>query len=673
MLRLVLKLVFFICLQLLCSIELFAQEDTTIKLKEVVLSGLRITRSKETPINITSLPVSDMRLSGALNVADALAKLPGVSQLNTGVAISKPVIRGLYGNRISVLMSGLRFDNQQWQDEHGMGISNVGLDRVELIKGPAALLYGSEAMGGLINIIEEAPLPAGSKSGDVNVGAFSNTYGLNADVGFKGSNKNSNWRIRAGINSNADYSDGNNKRILNSRFNGYYLKGSLGFSKKKWQSQNTFSSSLDNFGFITIDNQDAKDIDGRLARSMDGPHHTVLLNVLSSQNKIQLHASSIRLNAGLQSNLRLEDEGGGAISLEMLLSTFLYNFQWIKPLNNSTELIVGHQFVFENNTNFGARKIIPDANMIEPGISLFLKKNFSKLFLETGLGVSARNIHTIETPGVNTPAREIHPFNKTKFSVNGAAGISCNFTPHFNSKLNFSTGFRSGNLAELSSNGLHEGTLRWEVGDPNLSIEQNLNTELSFLYEKNGFQFSVAGYLNHFLNYIYLQNTGTEYLGFKVFHYLQANANLYGLETALDIPLQKEKISYSVAFSTVTGKLAGGAHLPFIPAAKLHQQINFNVNSQNNKTSFRVNVSLDKIFDQDNTGMFETRTAGYMLLNTGCLATINGTKRNVTLTLTANNILNRNYFDHLSRFKEYNIHNIGRNISFTLNYPFTFK
>src|SRR5262245_49388753 len=99
----------------------FAQVQDTVQLKEVTVSGIRVTPANETSLNIHSMKVSQMRQAGSFNVSDALAKLPGISQLNTGVAISKPVIRGLYGNRVLAVLSGLKFDNQQWQDEHGLG------------------------------------------------------------------------------------------------------------------------------------------------------------------------------------------------------------------------------------------------------------------------------------------------------------------------------------------------------------------------------------------------------------------------------------------------------------------------------------------------------------------------------------------------------------------------
>lgn len=166
---------------MLMRASIFAQNDTLSNigdsntLKEVVVSGIIPARTNETSWNIDALSQQKMRESGAFNISDALAKMHGISQLNTGVGISKPVIRGVCGNRILAVLSGLRFDNQQWQDEHGMGLNDMGIDRVEVIKGPSGLLYGSEAIGGALNIIEEAPAKPNTTVGDVNLQLFSNT------------------------------------------------------------------------------------------------------------------------------------------------------------------------------------------------------------------------------------------------------------------------------------------------------------------------------------------------------------------------------------------------------------------------------------------------------------------------------------------------------------------
>ncbi len=117
-----------------------SQNDTTVQqqLKEVEVSSTVNTYSNETTLNLSNMTVSQMRQNGAFNISDGLSAVPGISQINTGVAISKPVIRGLYGNRVQTVLSGLRFDNQQWQDEHGLGLTDIGIDRVEIIKGPAS-------------------------------------------------------------------------------------------------------------------------------------------------------------------------------------------------------------------------------------------------------------------------------------------------------------------------------------------------------------------------------------------------------------------------------------------------------------------------------------------------------------------------------------------------------
>ena len=651
----------------------FAKDRDTIPvLKEVVVSGIRTSLVKETSFNIQSLPVAKIRQSGALNVSDALSKLPGISQLTTGPAISKPVIRGLYGNRVLAVLSGLKFDNQQWQDEHGLGLNDVGIDRIEVIRGPASLLYGSEAIGGILNIIEEAPNKPGEKNGDVNVGLFSNTYGLSVDGGISSATEKKNWGIRVGLNSNADYSDGDNNRIQNSRFTGYYLKGSYGFIKNKWTSVNHFMSSLDNFGFITGDNSNSFLYDGRWSRSMKGPHHTVFVNVLSSQNKINLKKSSLDVNLGFQSNLRLEDEGDNHISLNMLLSTFLWHIMWNKQLNSTTELVLSNNSQFENNTNYGSRIIIPDANMIESGFSGFIKSKTGELVLETGIGISLRNIHTFETPGVNTPDKSIAPFNKTLPSVNGSVGLAWNPNNSWNLKTNIGTGFRSGNLAELSSDGLHEGTLRYEIGDPNLKIEQNINSEVSINYSSRYFQISVAAYLNHFLNYIYLAPTGTQYLGFDVFRYKQFDVNLYGSESmlAVNFPFY-ERLRFETNFSVVTGRLSDGTYLPFIPPAKWTQQLQFRFENGKRLSNVSFFVISEEHFVQDHPAEFETPTDAYWLLNAGIHGNWQTKSRTLVFSVTGNNLFNRNYYDHLSRFKEYGIHNIGRNIIVHLSIPFT--
>jgi len=407
---------------------------------------------------------------------------------------------------------------------------------------------------------------------------------------------------------------------------------------------------------------------------MKGPHHTVLLNVLSSQNKIQLRHSTLDVNAGFQSNLRLEDEGDNHISLNMLLSTFLWRMEWSRQLNSNTELIVSNNSQFENNTNYGSRIIIPDADMLETGVAAFIKSKKNKLIVESGIGFSLRNIHTFLTAGVNTPDKSIAPFNKTRPIVNGSVGFAWNPNNNWNLKTNIGTGFRSGNLAELSSDGLHEGTLRYEIGDPNLKIEENINSEISAAYDSRYFQFSATGFLNHFLNYIYLAPTATQYLGFDVFRFKQSDASMYGTEVMLAVNFPFcERLKCETNFSTVTGKLSGGTYLPFIPPTKWTQELKLKCKDGKQVTNIFLFVMGEDHFAQSHPAQFETATDAYWLLNAGMTGSWQTKNRTIIFSITGNNLLNKNYYDHLSRFKEYGIHNIGRNIVMHINIPFLIR
>jgi iron complex outermembrane receptor protein len=641
----------------------------SIRLKEVNISSVTNTYANKTALNSSVLSVTTMRSHGAFNISDGLTLLPGINQMTTGVAISKPVIRGLYGNRLQTVFSGLRFDNQQWQDEHGLGITDIGIDRVEIIKGPASLLYGSEAVGGVINIIEGRDADEGKIDGDLNTRFLSNTLGNATDIGVKGNSGKRNWKVRAGYESDADYQDGKNNRILNSRFSGYYFKASFGFKKNKWVSENNYAGSLNNFGFIMSDSKTDKVLDERFSRTMDGPHHSVFLNPLSSKNVIQLKNSLFKLNIGAQSNIRMEDEGGGEISLNMHLSTVVYNLQWIKTLSERTELIISNQSFIQNNTNFGKRILVPDANIAETGLSVFLNHKINRIILEGGLGGNYRYIKTMETNNFNTPDKEIKPFSRSLPAVNAMLGATINPLKNWNIKLCGSTGFRSGNMAELASNGLHEGIYQYEIGNPNLKAEQNYNAEIAVNYSSEPVQFSVAAFNNYFNNYIYLAPTHESFYGIRVLRYFQSNADLYGGEASVALHLHHFEINSS--FASVTGILNDTTRLPFIPANKIHSELKFTFDIKNIARGSYVLVSNDYVFAQNHPSTNETGTAAYTLYNAGIGSSIAIKKEIITCSIICNNIFNTYYYDHLSRFKNYGFHNIGRNIVLNIHIPFT--
>lgn len=650
-------------------------KQSFLQFPEVVIYGTNNSSSEKTANTISQLDVIEMRTSGALNLSDGIAKIPGVSQLSTGAGISKPVIRGLFGNRIQTVLFGLRFDNQQWQDEHGLGLSDVGIDRVEIIKGAASLLYGSEAMGGVINIIEEKSAPVNTVKGDFSTRFFSNTYGNATDVGVKGALGKINWRVRAGYDSHTDYSDGNEKRVLNSRFGGYYDKVGFGFNFRKWISQNNYMYTQSNFGFLMDPIQLLDPPDDRWSRSFDRPHHTVNLNIFSSQNTFFLKNSKLKANLGYQSNNRQEQEGGNKISLNMQLNSSILNLVWTKLIKDKIELNFGTQDFYQTNTNLGSRTIIPDATQMENSVFTYVKTNLNHIVIEGGLRYDYRFVQTYTTGLINTdpsgPGFKITPFSRNYNALNGSLGLSWFDDKHFNIKSNFSTGYRPGNLAELSSNGLHEGTYRYEIGNIDMKIEQNICGDLNLMYRSSWLNLTASGYYNQFLNYIYLAPSNTEYIGFQIYNYLQQNATIKGVEAIADIhPQQISCLNWITSYSYIYGTLDKGGYLPFIPAPKINSDVKLSFRNSKKISEITVKPGVTYVFEQNRLGDFETKTNAYYLLNCSASITIKNPKTLLQISVSGNNLLNNAYYDHLSRFKYYGVYNVGRNVS--LNFKISF-
>jgi len=663
------KIIYLVGLLFFAGIQLHAQSkltDTTM-IDEIVVTGFQPDDTRHTSLNIESYSLIKLSEKSPFNLSDALAKLPGISQISTGNAIAKPVIRGLYGNRILVLLSGSRFDNQQWQDEHGLGLSQIGIDRVEVIKGPASLLYGSDALGGVINIVEEKPTILGKKL-DIGSTFYSNSLGNLSDIGYSNKGAKYWYRFRVGAEGHSDYNDGGNRRVLNSRNSGYYAKVGFGFKKAKWEQENAYNFSYNQYGFILEELNTFFSPDARWTRNMNGPHHIVLLNIVTSQNTFYLKKSLLKFNLGFQSNSRREDEGGGQISLNMHLISVLQNLKWEKDLSPSLLLVLNQQITYENNTNYGGRIIIPDANLFEGNFSGYVKWHQKKVIFESGIGVNNKTVQTFVTRMLNSPGAVVQPFVKNRTTANGMLGLTFNPFDHLTLKANMASGFRSPNLAELSSNGLHEGVYRYEIGDPNLKLEQNINADISAEWNENEWFFGASTYYNRFFNYVYLSPTAEKFYGFPVFRYKQYNATLYGAELCMTAkPADWRGFQWKQGINLTKGILDNGNRLPFIPAYKINTSFRYERQWSTKKVrSFFVEPEIIYVCKQSHPAQFETATPAYLLVHFYAGITLAAKKGNWNIGFNVLNLTNQQYFDHLSRLKYYGLYNQGINFVFSL-------
>jgi len=647
-----------------------AQTDSV---RTIVLNSVYVTEKKPT-FNTTSREVvaltnTEMKEKGTQTVSEALSSIPGVSQITTG-AISKPVIRGLYGDRIQINVAGLKLEDQQWEDEHGLGLSDVGVERIELIKGPASLMFGSGAMGGVVNIVEEDLPESGTTKQNLNFKLFSNTYGAGLDYGFKKSGKNT-FLLRAGIESHADYSDGSGNRIPNTRFALYNLNLGYIIQREHFKSENRLLASFNEFGFIA-DSADLHEDENepRLSREFEEAHHTVLFLLFSSKNSIHLNESTeLNVTMGIQNNLRQQQERSDEVDLSLLLNTFSLNTSLRKQLNNNWTITNGIAGMFQTNTNYASRIIVPDAFIAEGSAFSYVNRrqqsgrvngNF-----EAGLRYDHRQIITHQTGSQVSPAIELAPFSKGFNNINGSLGESLNFK-NLLIKFDLSSGFRTGNLAELSANGLHEGTPNWYLGNRNMKVEQCLNADISASWQYKWLSLRGSVFSNRFYNFIYLRPTNDELFGFNLFRYEQTNATLQGFEAGASIE-NKKYFSLSLDYSYLDAHRDDGTWLPFSPANRFLFDSKYFLPLRSSKyhNAF-ISFGINSVQKQDHTDAYEIPSPGYWLINAGAGMSF----KSVRLLLTCRNLTDQKYYDFLSRLKYYGLNDIGRNIVLNLGWQF---
>jgi len=653
------------------SIELNVKlVQTSVEAEEIVISGAYHSTQHQNAVKIDVLKLDPLTLKSTPNFSEMLTQVPGVDMISKGSGISKPVIRGLSMNDILILNNSVRYENYQYSDHHPLGIDEFGIENVEVIKGPASLLYGSDAVGGVINFIKERPAPVGTILGDYNLQLFSNTLGITNNLGIKGSSKTIFGGIRIGQKNNADLLQGGGQFVPNSRFNEMSVKANVGTTNKTGSFKLFYDFNHEKLGLV--EDQAIEAITAR-GRANSIWYQEFKTHLVSSENKLYLHNYKLDVNAAYQNTELTHFAEAGVYEIQMALSTITYETKLHLPSKANSEYIIGFQGFNQVNTNLNNRdtQLLPDAGINNySALGLIKHTFFSKLNVQAGMRYDTKSISTVLI-GLPSDTMTYRPaINKNYSSLSGSLGATLNSTEKLLFRANFATAFRTPNLAELTSNGQHE--TRYEIGNPNLVPENTYETDLSVHYHSDNFTFDLAGYYNIIRNYIYISPTGTKTAGgINIYKYQQSNSVLYGGEAGFHFhPVPYKWLSVETTFSSVTGKQENGDYLPFIPAHKLH----FEIRAQKEKLAFTKNafvaINTSTAFDKNKTSADETATKGYTLLDLNVGSTIKCKNQSISISIGANNLLDKKYIDHLSTLKEVGLNNPGRNIALSLKIPF---
>lgn len=655
-----------------------------LKLNDLMVTGVTgQTKLKHSTAPISVVSAKELRQTSSTNVIDAVAKQPGMAQVTTGSGISKPVIRGLGYNRIVVMSEGVRQEGQQWGDEHGIEVDAYGVNSVEILKGPASLMYGSDAMAGVL-ILHGAPVPAeGDVKGSVSTQYQTNNGLYDYSLNLAGNQKGIVWDARYSDKRAHAYKNKYDGYVPGSQFQERAGRMMVGLNRS-WGSSRLSWSAIHQVPSIIEGERD--EVTGNLVRNEDTglksyrkslPFQDIKHYKAVWDNSFNLPQGWLKAIVSYQQNRRQEyEESADDYALFFKQHTVTYDLRYLTPDFDGWKVAGGLNGMWQQSLNLGEETLIPEYRLFDIGGYATVSKSLGTVTLNGGLRYDHRHLHWDD--------------NSSFAAVTGSVGLVWNASEHTNVRFNVARGFRAPNMSELGSDGVHEGTVRYELGNPGLQAEHSWQADLGLDFTSRYLSAQVALFANRIDNYIFAKRIDRVVEeGYRTYAYTQGDARLLGFEAGFDFhPVHF--IHFENTFSMVDARQMhqsdDARYLPMTPAPRWTSELKYEMTHHGHTALDNAFVALglechlkqNHYYKVDDT---ETATPSYTLLSLSAGADLNIRKRKVAeLYVTADNLLNRAYQNHLSRLKycdvnaatgRQGVYQMGRNVVLRLVIPFT--
>ncbi len=695
---------YLLILLLACTGTIAAQEavvlDSTdvffrhIELKQVVVTGpTGAVKMEDMSMPASVIDRNELRLAPGLNIVDAVAKLPGVSQVSTGSGISKPVIRGLGYNRVVVVADGVRQEGQQWGDEHGVEIDGNAVSSVEVLKGPASLLYGSDALAGVMKLNTDPVVPLGKLRLNVNTEYHTNNGLVNYSLNFGGNKQGFTWNIRYGDKFAHAYKTPVDGYVPNTQFRERAFSGMIG-ANLSWGHTRLTGSYFHLTPSIAEGERDP--LTGELEQPYSDtktyhhglPYQQVYHYKAVLDNAFYLGEGRINAVLAYQQNRRQEYEEPDEYGLYLKLHTVNYNFHYITPRLGDWRITAGVNGMWQNSLNEGSEFLIPDYRLFDFGIFATATANIGNWALNGGVRFDNRHLNSHEL--MDDGALRFEAFKRNFSGFTASVGAVLHATEQLDIRANVARGFRAPNISELASNGVHEGSLRYEVGNQDLKPEFSLQFDLGAEFTNSWLDVQLSLFSNRIDNYIFIHRTG-EVIDeeFMTYRYDSGDAQLLGCEVSLDVhPWHFLHLgtNFGMVNAVQLHQPLDTKYLPFTPAPRWQTDIKWEILHDGRllNNAF-VSLGVDYNFKQNHyyrADDTETATPAYCLLNAGVGTDIMYKGRRIAcVSIMGTNLTNKAYQNHLSRLKYADVNpvtgrqgvlNMGRNIIFKLAFPLEF-
>lgn len=686
-----------------------------LQLQEVQIQGAKVTPAPglgSRSVEKLARAQLDRQQGGAF--ADLLENIAGVTTINTGVGIAKPVIRGMSYNRVMVLDQGIRQEGQQWGADHGLEIDQFDVERVEIIKGPASLQYGSDAMGGVIHILPpEAPQEGTHQAELQGVYKYNNAL-RGASVSAHGNRQGLIYRLRY------SHQDFNNYRVPTDEFNyagfilpiyGQRLRNTSGQERnfalslgmeQEWGSSHIklsrFHQQVGLFpgavGIPSAFQLQRYDEQRSIALPRQNNTHWKLL----WNTQLYLDKGELEIDAGFQRNIRREESlphtmgvgenRFGTLALGLFLNTYSLNIKLTQPLGKGWQQVVGLQAQRMENDHTGFEFLLPQYQAWMTGAYSFWEyRGFDDWQLNAGLRLDGGgyDIREHQQPLYDENLEPNGEFSMRNPDIdrqflNPSASLGALYraSERLEMKFNLGSSFRMPTPNELASNGIHHGTFRHEKGNADLESERGYQLDLAVNYRQPGLSLSLTPFASYYDHYIYLAPTpfysrlpsGSQI----TWEYRQASSRFWGGEIKLEAQAGKNMTLRASAEYVHATNLDNGLPLPLTPPfsalAEWSYRLPFN-NPVLKQTEVWAEVRY--VAAQQRVDRNERPTSGYTLPALGFSQTLDILGYQPRLVVRADNLFNTTYFNHLSRYRLLNLPEAGFNLMVSLRLPFTFQ
>lgn len=690
-------------------------KSQSLNLEEIVITGTtRATMIKENPVSITPVSAKKIDQTAESNIIDVLVKnVPGLIALKTGPNISKPFIHGLGYNRVLTLYDGIRQEGQQYGDEHGIEIDGYNLERAEVIKGPASLLYGSDAIAGVISLFPYVPKREDGKLHGRLLGEYQTNNNLIGNgLRLDYSNQHFLFALNGAYRMAKNYRNPIDGRVYLTNFNEKNIAALIGYKSDRGYTHINLTL-YDNHQGIPDGSRDSvtrkftrqvfddgDDILNRPAVS-DKALNSYRIPDLSQRIRhfrAYLHGlykagnGDIDVLFGVQQNIRREfthPTEPMQAGMYMRLNTLNYGIRYNAPKFGGIETSAGINGMLQSNKNKDATDFpIPDYHLYDGGIYLYGKWKQDKWSISGGVRYDARRVQwndfyvgTNSITGfeqqfnANDPGAglQFEAFKKTYQGVSGSIGATFRANQNIALKANIGRAYRAPNITETGSNGLDPGAHIIYLGNRTFSPEFSLQEDLGIHLEFKNISGEVSIFNNNIQNFIYMSvladtrgNPIPDPQGNRTYQYKQSKAQLYGGEFWLAVhPNQWKGFRWDNSMcivygfnrkSGLKGKGPEGEYLPLIPPMMINSRLSQEFNPKSKwliaiTPGFEVEYSATQNRYSGLNGT-ETETPSYTLFNWGITADINSAENgNIQIVFQANNLFNEAYQSHLNRLK----------------------